>query len=88
MVLFQQMYCVNNYWSFSRKTLLDDKVKVQTLISSEMCAFQLKMHEMHKTADFHAKLLVSWELMIERYQGRPLKCAYFTHFTKDPYQVC
>ena len=29
---------------------------------------------MHKTADFHSNLLVSWELVTEGYQGRPVKC--------------
>ena len=35
------------FWSFDRKTLLDDKAKAQKLISvisSEMCAFQIEMH--------------------------------------------
>ena len=32
--------------------------------------------EMHKTADFHSKLLVYLELLTEGYQGRP-KCAHF-----------
>ena len=40
----------------------------------EMCAFQLEMctfHiEMHKTADFHSNLSVSWELVTE---GRSMK---------------
>ena len=26
---------------------------------------------MHKTADFHSNLLISWELVTEGYQGRP-----------------
>ena len=39
-----------------------------------MDAFQL---EMHKTADFHSNLLVSWELVTEGYQGRPVECAHF-----------
>ena len=30
--------------------------------------------EMYKTADFHSKLLISWDLVTE------LKCAHFTHF--------
>ena len=46
-----------------------------------MCAFQLERHafrfEMHQTADFHSNLLVSWELVTEGYQGRPVKCAHF-----------
>ena len=29
---------------------------------------------MHKTADFHSNLFVSWELVTEGYQGRPVKC--------------
>ena len=52
-----------------------------------MHAFQLEMHEirafhfeMYKTVDFHSNLLVSWELMTEGYQGRPMKCVHFTHF--------
>ena len=32
---------------------------------SETCTFQLEMCEMHKTADFHSNLLVSWELATE-----------------------
>ena len=48
----------------------------------EMCAF-----EMHKTADFHSNLPVSWELMTKGYQGRPVKCAHFTlkcvHFERS-----
>ena len=41
-----------------------------------MRAFQLEMGEMHafhfeihKTADFHANLLLSWELVTEGYQA-------------------
>ena len=52
-----------------------------------MRAFQLEMHEkhtfnfeMHKTADFHSNLLVSWELVTEGYQRRPMKCTHSTHF--------
>ena len=41
----------------------------------------LKMHaiyfEMYKTADFYSNLLVSWKLVTEGYQGRPIKCALF-----------
>ena len=53
-------------------------LKVQKSISvilSEMSTFHL---EMHKTADFHSKLLVSWELLAEGYQGRPIykMCAF------------
>ena len=33
--------------------------------------------EMYKTVDTHSNLLVSWELMAEGYQGRPVKCAHF-----------
>ena len=40
------------------------------------CWFQLEMHEMHKTADFHSNLL----LVTEGYQGRPLKCAQNSWF--------
>ena len=40
----------------------------------EMCSFHF---EMHKTADFHSKLLVSWEFVTKGYQGRPVKCAHF-----------
>ena len=51
---------------------------------NEMHTFQLKMYtfhfEMHKTADFYSILLVSWELVTEGHQGRPMKCAHFTHF--------
>ena len=50
----------------------------------QMCEFELKIHtfqlEMYKTVDFHSNLLVSWELVTEGYQGRPVKCAYFTQF--------
>ena len=31
---------------------------------------------MHKTADFHSNLLVSWELVTGGYQGRPVKCVH------------
>ena len=47
-----------------------------------MRAFQLKMHEM-RTAQNVQKQLISTqilELVSEDYQGRPLKCAHFTHF--------
>ena len=37
---------------------------------------------MHKTADVHSNLLVSWELVTKGYQGRPMKCTYFTHFNE------
>ena len=40
----------------------------------EMCAFQ---REMHKTANFHSNMLVSWELEPEGYQRRPVKCVHF-----------
>ena len=75
------------YWSFDRKIWLDDEAKAQKLISVKCvkCAhFILKcvkcteMHTFHsernKTADFHSNLLVSWELLTEGYQGRPVKC--------------
>ena len=42
-----------------------------------MAAFHF---EMHKTADFHSILLVSWELVTEGYQERPVKYVHFTHF--------
>ena len=42
-----------------------------------MSAFQLEMREMHKTTDFHSELLVSWELVTEGHQGRPMKCTHF-----------
>ena len=32
---------------------------------------------MHKTADFHSNLLVSWDMLTEGYQGRPVKCVHF-----------
>ena len=35
---------------------------------------------MHKTADFHSNLLVSWELVTEGYQGRPVKCTKTADF--------
>ena len=41
-----------------------------------MHEFQLKMCEMHKTADFHSNLLVSLELVTEGYQGTPVWNAY------------
>ena len=44
-----------------------------------MCAFHF---EKHKTADFHLNLLVSWKLVTGGYQGRPMKCAHFTHFNE------
>ena len=60
---------------------------IRLKLSSEMCAsqseiremgvFQLEMHafhlEMHKQADFHSNRLVSWDLVTEGYQGRPMK---------------
>ena len=46
------------------------------MILGEMYAFQLEMREMFKTADFHSKLLVSWEVWTEGYQRRPVKCAH------------
>ena len=74
---------------FDRKILLDDKTKIQKLISvisSEMHTFQLEINEMHafrvqmnETTDSHSKLLVSWKLVTEGYQGRPMKCVRFTH---------
>ena len=43
---------------------------------SEMRTFPLEMHsfhfEMHRTGDFHSNLLVSWELVTEGYEGRPM----------------
>ena len=61
------------YWSFVRKTLLDDKAKGQK--------DEAKVYfEMHKTADFHSNLLVTWELITEGYQGRPMKYVHFKHF--------
>ena len=51
-------------------TLLDYEAKAQKLILSEM----LFHFEMHRTADFHPNLLVSWELVTEGY--------HFTHFIK------
>ena len=56
-------YNLCGYWSF-------DKAKTQKLISAYM-------REMHKTVDFHSNLLVSWELVTEGYQGRPMKCTHF-----------
>ena len=63
-----------------------------------MGTFHLKMSEislwnwcifyfqLHKAADFHSNLLVSWELVTEGYQGRLMKCAKFklkcTHFKR------
>ena len=32
---------------------------------------------MHKTADFHSNVSVSWELVTEGYQERPMKCTQF-----------
>ena len=47
----------------------------------EMCTFQLAFHfGVHKISDFLSKLFVSRELMTESYQGRPMKCAHFSHF--------
>ena len=50
----------------------------------KMCAFQLEMREIHafhlemnKTAHYHSNLFLSWELVTEGYQGRPMKCTYF-----------
>ena len=55
-----------------------------------MQAFQLEMHEMHKIAVFHSNLLVSWELLTEGYQGRPVKCVHlmlkYVHF-ENPNQA-
>ena len=45
----------------------------------EMCAFYF---EMLKTADFRSNMLVSWELVTEDFQGRPVKFAHFTHFNE------
>ena len=46
-----------------------------------MWAFHLEMRtfyfEMHKVTYFYSNLLVSWELVTEGYQGRPVKCAHF-----------
>ena len=53
-----------------------------TCISLKMHAFYLNFYfEMHKTADFHFNLLVSWELVPEDYQGRPMKCAHFNEIS-------
>ena len=71
------------FWSLDRKTLPDDEAKAQKFILSEMHTFHLEIHafhlkcahftlKMHKTADFHSNLLVSWELVTEGYQGRPI----------------
>ena len=46
-------------------------------LKSEMCPFQLEMREMHKTADFHSNLLVSWELGTKDYPERPMKRVNF-----------
>ena len=62
---------------------------------SEMCTFQLEMREMHKTADFHPNLLVSWELLIESYQIKAdLRntlisriSSWNPRISKDPYQA-
>ena len=61
-----------------------------------MRAFQLAIHEMYafnskctyftlkyaKQLNFHSNLLVSSEMVTEGYQGRPMKCAHFTHFNE------
>ena len=44
--------------------------------------------EMHKTADLHSKLLVSWELVTEGYQGRPVKCTHFKRPLPDMVILC
>ena len=57
-------------------------------VQLEMCTFQLEISafhfevitfhfEMNKTADFHSNLFVSWELVTEDYQDRPVKCVNF-----------
>ena len=45
-----------------------------------MYTFQLEMREIRKTADFHSNLQVSWELVTEGDQGKPLKCAHLSLF--------
>ena len=63
------MLCINT------QRLLDDEAKAQKFIS-------VKCFEIHKTADFHSNLLVSWELVTEGYQGKPVKCVHFTHLNE------
>ena len=41
-----------------------------------MCQMHGYHFEIHKRADFHSNLFLSWELVTER----PIKCAHFTHF--------
>ena len=60
-----------------------------------MRTFQLEMRELYKTADVHSNLLVSWELVTEGYQGKPvkythfkLKCGYFERCLPDMIIFC
>ena len=46
------------------------------------------MCEMHKTADFYSNLLISWELVTEGYQGRPVKCVHFERFMVWQFSGC
>ena len=39
--------------------------------------------KIHKTNDFHSNLLVSWELVTEGYQGRPMKYVPFQAFQAE-----
>ena len=65
-----EIFCKVSYY---RKTFFfNDKAKAQKFISAEIRerhAFQLEMYtfhfKMHKTANFHSNLLVSWELITE-----------------------
>ena len=57
------MFVSRFYWSFDRKTLLDDEAKAQKLISVEMREMHTFHFEMHETVDFHSNLVVSWELL-------------------------
>ena len=60
--------CKTSFWSFYGNALLDNKSKVKNLILAEvfeMRSFQIKMHKLHKTADFHSNFLLSWELVLK-----------------------
>ena len=70
---FPSNLLVSREWSIERPYLML-RLKLKSLISVECAHFNTNL------TDFPSNLLVSRELLTEGYQGKPMKCAHFTHF--------
>ena len=65
------------YWSFNRKTLLDDGTEAQKLIQVKCTHFNLNAKNQLISTQ------ICWELVTQCYKGRPVKCTYFVRPLRD-----